>query len=108
MYIKTRKFIYFLGSILFYGILALLEFLPETGWISTLTMNWGEGFILWNPLSFGGAIVLISLLLFINYIVQLHFFIKSCHIQKIPRSSISAAISFSTATEMLENICVWS
>ena len=39
-------------------------------------MNWGEGFILWNPLSFGGAIVLICLLLFINYIVQLHFLYK--------------------------------
>lgn len=74
--LKREKFIYFLGSILFYGILALLEFLPETGWISTLTMNWGEGFILWNPLSFGGAIVLICLLLFINYIVQLHFLYK--------------------------------
>lgn len=74
--LKREKFIYFLGSILFYGILTLLEFLPETGWISTLTMNWGEGFILWNPLSFGGAIVLICLLLFINYIVQLHFLYK--------------------------------
>lgn len=74
--LKREKFIYFLGSILFYGILALLEFLPETGWISTLTMNWGEGFILWNPLSFGGAIILICLLLFINYIVQLHFLYK--------------------------------
>lgn len=39
-------------------------------------MNWGEGFILWNPLSFGGAIILICLLLFINYIVQLHFLYK--------------------------------
>lgn len=74
--LKREKFIYFLGSILFYGILALLEFLPETGWISTLTMNWGEGFILWNPLSFSGAIILICLLLFINYIVQLHFLYK--------------------------------
>ena len=54
----------------------VLMYEAETGWISTLTMNWGEGFILWNPLSFGGAIVLICLLLFINYIVQLHFLYK--------------------------------
>lgn len=74
--LKRDKFIHLFWSILVYGILALLEFLPETGFISTLTMNWGEGFILWNPLAFLGVIVLIGLLIYINYQVQQHLIYK--------------------------------
>ena len=70
--LKRQKFIYICWCLPVYGILALLEFLPGTHWVSTFTMNWGEGFILWNPLAFLGALAGIGLMGFINYKVQLH------------------------------------
>lgn len=70
--LKRQKFIYICWCLPVYGILALLEFLPGTHWVSTLTMNWGEAFILWNPLAFLGALAGIGVMGFINYKVQLH------------------------------------
>ena len=70
--LKRQKFAYICWCLPVYGILALLEFLPGTHWVSTFTMNWGEGFILWNPLAFLGALAGIGLMGFINYKVQLH------------------------------------
>ena len=69
--LKRQKFIYICWCLPVYGLLALLEFLPGTHWVSTFTMNWGEGFILWNPFAFLGALTGIGLMGFINYKVQL-------------------------------------
>ena len=69
--LKRQRFIYICWCLPVYGVLALLEFLPGTHWVSTFTMNWGEGFILWNPLAFLGALADIGLMCFINYKVQL-------------------------------------
>lgn len=49
--------IYWIGlPLLIYGLLALIEFLPEGHILSTFTMNLGEGFIECNPLAFIGTI----------------------------------------------------
>ena len=69
--LKRQRFIYICWCLPVYGLLALLEFLPDTHWVSTFTMNWGEGFILWNPFAFLGALTGIGLMGFINYKVQL-------------------------------------
>lgn len=53
-----------------YGILALLEFLPNTHFVSTLTMYMGEGYILWNPLSLLGTLIAGVLLAWVNRRVQ--------------------------------------
>lgn len=66
-----QKFLNILLTIPVYGILALIEFLPETGWLSSFTMNLGEAFILWNPLSYLGELIAIFLMAYINYRVQL-------------------------------------
>lgn len=66
-----QKFLNILWVVPVYGILALIEFLPETGWLSTFTMNLGEAFILWNPLSYLGELAAIFLMAYINYRVQL-------------------------------------
>ena len=66
-----QKFIHILWVIPVYGILALIEFLPETGWLSTFTMNLGEAFILWNPLSYLGELIAIFLMAYLNYRIQL-------------------------------------
>ncbi len=71
--LKRQKFVYICWSLPVYGILALLEFLPGTHWVSTFTMNLAEGFILWNPLAFISVASAICLLVAINYKVQLHF-----------------------------------
>ncbi len=66
-----QKFLYILLIIPVYGALTLIEFLPETGWLSTFTMNLGEGFILWNPAAFIGILIAILIMGYINYQIQL-------------------------------------
>lgn len=69
--LTRQRFLNILWVIPVYGILALIEFVPETGWLSTFTMNLGESFILWNPLSYLGELAAICLMAFLNYRVQL-------------------------------------
>lgn len=69
--LKKHRFLHLLWAVLVYGILALLEFLPEKGWVSRFCMDWGEGCILWNPLSFLAVLAGIAVLVYINYRVQL-------------------------------------
>lgn len=66
-----QRFLNILIIVPVYGILALIEFLPEKGWLSTFTMNLGEAFILWNPLAYLGELAAIAVMGFINYRVQL-------------------------------------
>ena len=74
MLVKTLMRVHFAWLALVvpvYGLLALLEFLPDTHWVSTFTMNLGEGYILWNPVAIIGTCVAIVLLAGVNRRVQL-------------------------------------
>lgn len=70
--LKRQKFIHILWAVLVYGLLAALEFIPGTSFVSQASMNLGEGFILWKPWAFCITIFMIALLLWINYRVQLN------------------------------------
>lgn len=56
-----------------YGVMALLEFLPDTGWTGRFFMDLGEGYILGSPLAFGLTLVCIGGLFLLNSRMQEHF-----------------------------------
>ena len=69
--LKRQRFAWMLLLIPIYGGLALLEFLPEQGWVSTATMYLGEGYIRGNLWAFSGTLAAIFLMGWVNYAVQL-------------------------------------
>ena len=56
-----------------YGVMALLEFLPDTGWTGRFFMDLGEGYILGSPLAFGLTLVCIGGLFLLNSRMQERF-----------------------------------
>lgn len=68
-----EKMIYILLPIGVYGLLALLEFVPEGNLISTFTMNLGEGYIEGKWWSYLGTVIAIACLFLICRTLQLHF-----------------------------------
>lgn len=56
-----------------YGVMALLEFLPETGWTGRFFMDLGEGYILGSPLAFGLTLLCIGGLFLLNSRMQERF-----------------------------------
>lgn len=56
-----------------YGVMALLEFLPDTGWTGRFFMDLGESYILGSPLAFGLTLVCIGGLFLLNSRMQEHF-----------------------------------
>lgn len=68
----NEKTIYLLLPIVFYGLLAIAEFVPEGNPISTFTMNLGEKFIDGNLVSYLGIIIAILVMIFINRTLQIH------------------------------------
>ena len=56
-----------------YGVMALLEFLPDTGWTGRFFMDLGEGYILGSPLAFGLTLVCIGGLFLLNSQMQERF-----------------------------------
>lgn len=69
--LKRQRFAWMLLLIPVYGILALMEFLPDRGWVSTATMYLGEGYIRGNLWAFLGTLAAIAVMGGINYVVQL-------------------------------------
>lgn len=56
-----------------YGVMALLEFLPDTGWTGRFFMDLGEGYILGSPLAFGLTLLCIGGLFLLNSRMQERF-----------------------------------
>lgn len=69
--LKRQKFVWLLIIVPVYGSLVLMEFLPNSHWISTASMYLGEWFIRGNVWIFLIMIISIFLLGWINYKVQL-------------------------------------
>ena len=69
----NESIIYLIIPVVFYGAIACALFIPEKSPVFDWFMNFGEGFILWNPISLSICILLILLMFFSNVKVQSHF-----------------------------------
>ena len=69
--LKRQRFAWIFLLVPVYGLLALLEFLPDKGWVTTASMYLGEGYIRGNVWFFLGTLAAIFLMGWVNYIVQI-------------------------------------
>lgn len=69
----NEKIIYVLIPIIFYGTIGCAMFIPENSPVFVWFMNFGEGFIVWNPLSLLICLALAAITFFLNQRTQAHF-----------------------------------
>lgn len=74
--IINERFVFILLPLFFYGGLIALEFLLPENKLSTLTLNLGEGFILWKPVWWVFPLLLLAFLYRVVFITQQRYIYK--------------------------------